>query len=458
MRCATFFAALSLLLLSFALGAQDIWMVKKMGELTTADFYLMEIGSPQTGITIGKKSSGGNDELICFYMTNGEQWNPCPANITNFSMSGGAFLLGAKYASATELYAVRTEVQGMSGTTALVKLDSNLFNMIVLKVFDNNTDTENGTIEVRGDTIWLGSTDGRIYKSTDGGNTFQTYTVTADDKVEIRFIRFWDDQNGYVAGGATEEGTDSMGQTVTTLLEKGGIWMTTDGGETWTALVENQPYEFLKVQDLVTLDGGNLPGGNWYALYTDADSYGSGGTVTKHLGLTTDNFATITEVSPTANTGRKFNGYDVGGIDFLGKKEFWLGGYATDFKACSMVTYDGGATWIEMFLPTQVAEGTNFMWGFKAQKFYDSHHGYAAGSLNTIFKYGDPNEVYEQPDTEQPDDAVDHTPTADDISDQSDLSDGSDPSDITDTDTGTADDSDTLLLEEGTACGCTLAY
>ncbi len=440
-----------------SLCAQDMWLVKKMGEMTTADFYLMEIGSPLTGITIGKKNSGSNDELICFYMTNGEQWNPCPPNITHFAMGDSAFLLGAKYASATELYAIRTEIKGMSGTTALVKLDSNLFNMTVLKMFDNNTDTENGTMEVRGDTLWIGSTNGKIYKSIDGGNSFQTYTVTTDELVQIYFIRFWDDQNGYLAGGATEEGTDSMGQTVTTLLEKGGIWMTTDGGETWTALVENLPYAFIKVRDLTTLDGGDLPGGNWYAMYTDADSYSSSGTVTKHLGFTTDNFATIAEVSPTANTGRKFNGYDVGGIDFLSKKEFWLGGYATDFKACSMVTYDGGATWIEMFLPTQVAEGTNFMWGFKAQKFYDSHHGYAAGSLNTIFKYGDPNEVYEQPDTEQPDESVTDDTTADTIVTDDTTADNGTVTDDTAADTGATDDSDSLIEEEP-ACGCSIVY
>ncbi len=392
-----------LLIWSALLQAGDVWTVKKMGEMTTADFYLLEIGSPQTGILIGKKNSGSNDELLCYFMTNGELWNPCPAAFTNFGASGGAMILGAKYDTPQSLYAIRTEIKGFSATTALVKVDSNFFNMQVLRMFDTKTDTPTGAIDALGTSVWVGTSNGKIFRSTDSGTTFDIHTITADDKTEIYYVKFIDQNKGYAAGGATEETEDSMGGKVTTVLPKGGVWTTNDGGKTWTAVKEGMPYSFMKIMPVSGVTTGDISAGRWYAFYTDDKSYGSGGDVSKHLGITENGFGTLTEVSPTSNTNRKFNGFQAGGIDMVGDSELWLGGMCTDLKACSMVSYDSGKTWLEMFLPTAVAEGTNFMWSIKILAFLDSHHGYAAGSLNTIFKFGDPNEQY----TELPDETAD---------------------------------------------------
>lgn len=450
-----FLLAVLMIFVTGGLLAEDVWMVKKMGEMTNADFYLLEAGSPKTGLLLGKKNNGGNDELQCFFMTDGELWNACPSYLTNFSMSGGAFLLGAKYSSPDSLYAIRTEIKGMTSSTALIKIDSFLTNMLVIKMFDQN-DTMNGTTEVLGNTIWLGTKNGKILKSTDGGQNFTPYTVTTDEKVEIYYIRFSDQNKGYAAGGATEEVDDpqSPGQKTTGLLPKGGVWKTNDGGETWTALVENLEYGFIKIFPIGGVGFGDISTGRWYAMYTNQESYGAGGDVTKHIGVTDNNFATLTETDPVANTGRKFNGYQAYGMDLIGDKEVWLGGFCSDFKACSMVSKDGGGSWTEMFLPTAVAEGTNFMWSFRAQYFLDSRHGYAAGSLNTIFKFGDPNEDY----TEIPDDSADEdTESADDDVVDAD-SKKAEADSVATNDTQSAADDDVIEEDIAPACGCSVVY
>lgn len=453
------YRSLSVLFFLFAamLSAQEIWTVQQPGEMTTADFYLLENGSRTTGLLIGKKNSGSNDELLCYVMVTGYSWNPCPPGFTSFSGMSGAFIMGAKYGSPSALYAIRTEIQGMSSVTALVRTDAFVNNMIVLKVFDNNTEKANGALAVLGDTIWIGTDDGKVLRSQDGGNTFSPFTVTSDTEVELTYIDFKDPLHGYAASGSTKEEDTGEGK-VTTVLSKGGIWTTADGGETWTALKENLPYAFLKVAP-VTGGGGDLTGVTWYAFYTDDESY-SGGDVSKHVGVTTDNFATLTIAEPQANTGKTFGGFQAAGVDIIDGTDIWLGGVCNDFKACSVVSFDSGATWLEMFMPADV--GVSFMWSLKAQNFIDSEHGWAAGSVNTILRWGDPNEdLTEQPDTETPDESVnDDTPATDDTPDQSDqsgLSDGSDLSDITDDDT-LADDSDALYGEEEPACGCSLVF
>ncbi len=451
------FLALSLLFAT-ALPAQEIWTVQQPGEMTTADFYLLENGSRTTGLLIGKKNSGSNDELLCFVMVTGYQWNPCPPGFTSFAGMSGAFITGAKYGSPSTLYAIRTEIQGMSSVTALVRTDAFLNNMIVLKVFNNDTEEMNGSLAILGDTIWAGTNDGKVLRSTDGGTTFETFTVTTDTEVGITYLHFTDAQNGYAAGGATKEEDTGEG-TITTVLSKGGIWTTTDGGASWTAVKEGLPYSFLKVAPVTTGGGGDLTNVTWYAFYTDDESY-SGGDVSKHVGVTSDNFATLTIAEPQANTGKTFGGFQAAGVDIIDGTDIWLGGVCNDFKACSIVSFDGGTTWLEMFMPADV--GVSFMWSLKAQNFLDSKHGWAAGSVNTILRWGDPNEdLTEQPDTETPDDTVSDDTTTDDapVADNglSDADEGGMTDDVQN-DTGGSDDSDALYGEEEPACGCSLVF
>jgi len=447
-------------LFSGMLAAQVVWVVLQMGEMTSADFYLLENGSRTTGLLIGKKNSGQNDELVCSLMTNGYQWNPCPPGYTSFSGMGGAFILGAKYGSPTSVYAIRQEIQGFSSSTALIHTDAFLNNMIVHRMFNNDTEPVTGALAVIGSTIWVGRGDGKIFRSSDGGNTFETFTVTSDTKVEIYQIEFTDALHGWAAGGATEEtdDPDNPGQQITHVLEKGGVWVTDDGGETWTAIKENLPYSFIKVYPVAPLADTSVT--TWYAFYTDNASY-AGREVSKHVGVTTDGFATLTLAEPQANTGKKFNGYQAGGVNVIGGTDIWLGGICTDFKACSLVSYDGGATWMEMFLPANV--GVQFMWSIKAQSFLDSKHGWAATSVNAILRWGDPNEdLTEQPDTEVPDTAVPDTTVTDEttIPDEETGADtGETPDETTVTDTSaTGDDSDALAGDEPLGCGCSVVY
>ncbi len=456
MRVATVGILFFALLFSFEIFAQEIWTVQKMGELTTADFYLLENGSPTTGVLIGKKNSGQNDELLCYLMTNGYQWNPCPSSFTSFSGMGGAFILGARYASPTSLYAIRQEIKGFSGSTALVRTDAFLNNMIVLRMFNTDTEPVAGALAVIGSTVWVGSGDGRVFRSLDGGNTFETFTVTSDTGVEIYHLEFADALHGWAAGGATEEEDTGEG-TIIKVLNKGGVWVTDNGGETWIAIKESLPYAFLKVYPIAPLPDVSVT--RWYAFYTDNDSY-SNGEISKHVGVTTDGFATLSLAEPQANTGKKFNGFQAGGVNVIGGTDIWLGGTCNDFKACSLVSYDGGTSWMEMFLPTDV--GVSFMWGIRAQNFLDSKHGWAATSVNAILRWGNPNEDFtEQPDTEMPDTVAPDTPAVDDttLPDEESGADTGETSDETAADTTTSgDDSDALAGEEPLGCGCSLVW
>jgi len=428
--------------------------------MSTTDFYILENGSRTTGLLIGKKSGGSQgDELLCYVMTNGYQWNSCPPGFTNFSMAGGALIHGAKYASPTTLYAIRTEIKGFSAVTALVKTDAFLNNMIVLRVFNNDTEPVNGALAVNGNTIWIGRNDGKIFRSEDGGATFETFTITNDSAVEIYQIEFTDALHGWAAGGATQEEETGEGKKIT-VLSKGGVWITADGGETWTAIRESLPYAFIKVYPITLIPDTTIT--KWYAYYVDNDSYDSGN-VSAHVGATTDGFATLSIAEPQANTGKKFNGFQAGGLNVIGGTDIWLGGLCNDFKACSVVSFDGGATWMEMFLPTNI--GVSFMWSIKAQNFIDSKHGWAATSVNAILRWGDPNEDFtEEPDTEQPDTGIpdtsiaDETPSPDDVATDgvSEDDDSSLTPDETATDAATGDDSDGIIGEDPAGCGCSL--
>lgn len=91
------------------------------------------------------------------------------------------------------------------------------------------------SIEVKGNTIWLGDTDGVIYKSTNKGLTWTAsqgvwVQLAGSSNPAIKGITFKDELNGFaiyqkvVCGG-------SGGCTIT---DDGHMVKTTDGGDTWT--------------------------------------------------------------------------------------------------------------------------------------------------------------------------------------------------------------------------------
>lgn len=71
-----------------------------------------------------------------------------------------------------------------------------------------------------GNTIWFGTNNGRVYKSTDAGSTW-TVSATMSGITEVSRIAFTDANNGLCSGTA---GTAS------------NLMQTTDGGATWTNL------------------------------------------------------------------------------------------------------------------------------------------------------------------------------------------------------------------------------
>ncbi|MBT8381338.1 MAG: T9SS type A sorting domain-containing protein, partial [Ignavibacteria bacterium] len=152
-------------------------------------------------------------------------------------------------------------------------------------------------------TGWFGTNDGTIYKTTDGGSTWQSSTTTFTNVVTVSFT---DDQNGIASGDATDR--------------------TTDGGMTWTAAPD-------QISGTVVA-GSSVKGvnGRWYFVF------GNEVLKTQNQG---DNF------SMDYSQANTFNGIDVELIQI--DDNFWVTGYAVG----EMGTI---AKYVELLLATDVEE------------------------------------------------------------------------------------------------------
>ncbi len=108
--------------------------------------------------------------------------------------------------------------------------------------------SEAGTVnffDAVGNTIWFGTGNGRIYKSTDKG---LTWTVKDGVLGTVQTnLRFKDENNGFAYGGY---GTANF-----------GFKKTTDGGATWTdakplGLITGQDYEYIPGTDTIWMNSG----------------------------------------------------------------------------------------------------------------------------------------------------------------------------------------------------------
>lgn len=115
----------------------------------------------------------------------------------------------------------------------------------------------NGSYGVSGDNIWLGTTKGRIYKSSDRGQNWDAHII--DTTITIHSVAFKDDNNGVAICSATALASGNLSNRVYT---------TSDGGITWTQSmnVPNNPrmgnIQYLpgSADSYITVFGWNING------------------------------------------------------------------------------------------------------------------------------------------------------------------------------------------------------
>ena len=85
----------------------------------------------------------------------------------------------------------------------------------------------NNFIECSGDTLWYGSTKGRVYRTTNRGYNWSVWSTSLEKNANINSIAFMDGKNGIaiscIDGSSLEFASNKMART-------------RDGGETWTTI------------------------------------------------------------------------------------------------------------------------------------------------------------------------------------------------------------------------------
>ena len=111
-------------------------------------------------------------------------------------------------------------------------------------------------LDVVGDTIWFGTSLGRLYKSTDKGMTWTVSQTPISD-----------------FGGATESGNYTFSDENKGLMNNssGQLWNTNDGGVTWNPMIPtgvfgNNDIEYIPGTTMVVSSGGATGYGSYYSL------------------------------------------------------------------------------------------------------------------------------------------------------------------------------------------------
>lgn len=103
--------------------------------------------------------------------------------------------------------------------------------------------TGNGSYGASGNTLWFGTTKGRIYKTTDQGNNWVAHEI--DTNYTIHTVDFKDELNGVAV---------SLREDLASGPTKNRIYVTTDGGETWN-LANNYPELYPRISVVNYLPG-----------------------------------------------------------------------------------------------------------------------------------------------------------------------------------------------------------
>lgn len=158
----------------------------------------------------------------------------------------------------------------------------------------------------QGNTIWIGTDNGRLLRSTDKGATWTAITTPVADfggattTTSVADFAFRDDNNGIIM--RQNYSTDA-----TPVYVDYTLYRTTDGGATWTDITD--------VSQIVYHSGVAYAGNVLYSNGSSANNFGTS--------FSTDDGATWTDLSTTSHTC----------LEFLSDSVGYSGGFATSTTA-----------------------------------------------------------------------------------------------------------------------------
>ncbi|HPA58207.1 MAG TPA: hypothetical protein PLT70_12350, partial [bacterium] len=380
----------------FQISADNMWINQRQSEFVTASGAFIHVGTKTKGYAMGTADDGqGGKSPYCFVMTDGFSWNDCSSNLTGKMK----FVMPARVLPNGKLVGVILEFQGFTTVSSFI-VSNDMANFIPVYFFDSkNPDDQTSAygeaLSVIGNTVWLGLKNGKIKKSTDLGKTFENIVVSSDTEMEMTVVKFSDTMNGIAAGGVVKEEMGTEGGTEYDVLSKGAIFRTTDGGSTWTPIVEGLE---MFPEDVIETSSGRI-----YLQFYDDDAMNSvASTGQKLIVWSDDNFATFAGYSESFDIMVSSGTFSMGGVmdmDGGAVDEIWIAGFCGtgfNFKPCTIDTTDGGQTWWERLV---IGAGK-----LGPISVLDSNHVYIASSAKAMYKWGDPNE--DMTETEVPDETV----------------------------------------------------
>jgi len=358
------------------------------------------------------------------------------------------FVTPARVLPNGKLVGVIIEIQGFSQLSSFIVSDD-MANFMPVYFFDtknkdDQTSAYGEALSVIGNTVWLGLKNGKIKRSKDLGATWENIVVSTDTEMEMSVVKFSDNMNGIAAGGVVNEEMGTEGGTEYDVLPKGAIYKTIDGGSTWTPIVENLE---MFPEDVIETSSGRI-----FLQFFDDDAMNDSSSGQKPIVWSDDNFATFSGKSSSFDIpvpSGTFSMESVLDMDGGAVDEIWIAGFCGsgfNFKPCTIDTTDGGQTWWERLV---IGAGK-----LGPISVLDSNHVYIAAMSKAMYKWGDPNEDFTEPEvpdeTEIPDENIeqpDDTETVDDVSSVDESA---------STDEEEKNDEEELFDEVEVGCGCTM--
>ncbi len=334
-------------------------------------------------------SQGGQDPVVKRSINGGTTWNAVqiptngglfPAMFTEIQMINKdiGFAVGSEFGFTGSVAGPAWKITGMGATwEPLVTLDANYHPMCSHIFCLNETH------------CWLTCLDGEILYTANGGTSFSSATISQTD-LEPGPIHFIDENHGWAAFGLSEGEDDEP----STVLNRGTIYSTSNGGVDWQQLTTDQPYVYYQM-DFVNTQVGYLSasddnyayllktsngGVDWFVLPLPSEIQGQFGT--SPLWLVSD-------------------------LKFFDENTGWVAvSYGTQEGSVGNTLYmkyteNGGLNWFDhqIINPQDSSAIGGHILDFD---FIDEHLAFAAGEMQVIAKYEDGQ--YVPPDGDSPTD------------------------------------------------------